>query len=101
MLLLAFQWGGSTYPWSSRTIIGLLIGCGATSVVWIPYEWFIGSEHALLPLRFCRNRSVCGSSGSSFFAMLALFIATYYLPLRMFLFSSLVGDSVIDVYGSY
>jgi hypothetical protein len=78
-------------------IIGLVIGCGATSVVWIVYEWFIGSEYALLPLRFCRNRSVCGSSRSSFFAMLALFMATYYLPLCMFLFSSLAVDSVLDI----
>lgn len=82
MLLLAFQWGGLTYAWDSPMIIGLLVGCGINCVLWIVYEWFIEDEHALLPPRFCHNRSVCGSTGASFF-MLVLFVATYYLPLRM------------------
>ena len=39
------------------------------------------------PSRFCRNLSVCGSSGLAFFSMFILFIATYYLPLCTLFFS--------------
>ena len=84
MLLLAFQWGGSTFAWSSSVIIGLLVGCGVGAIVWVLFEYRVGVRDSVLPLAFLKNRSVVGASIAGFFAMMMLLIATYYLPLRKF-----------------
>lgn len=34
-ILLALQWGGTTLPWKHRTIIGLFIGFGLLSVLFV------------------------------------------------------------------
>lgn len=56
-LLLALQWGGTTYPWKSSKVIGLFIGFGLLAIVFGLLQWKLG-ENATVPLRLLRQRSV-------------------------------------------
>ncbi|OAA78856.1 Major facilitator superfamily domain, general substrate transporter [Akanthomyces lecanii RCEF 1005] len=88
MLLLALTWGGSTLPWSSPTIIGLLCGGFGLLVVfgfWIRHE----NEAALITPSCLRQRSiyvgglvVCLQGGASQ-------AVPFYLPLW---FQAIKGD---------
>jgi hypothetical protein len=51
MLLLALQWGGVQYSWSSSIVIGLFVGAGMGMIVFIPWTLKRG-EDALIPPRF-------------------------------------------------
>ena len=56
-LLLALQWGGTTRPWKSSTIIGLLVGFMLLIIIFIVLEWR-QKEKATIPLRFLKQRSL-------------------------------------------
>ncbi|TGO09987.1 hypothetical protein BTUL_0148g00210 [Botrytis tulipae] len=47
--LLALEWGGTTYPWSSSHIIGLFIGSFFTFLLFLYREYRAGDE-AMIPL---------------------------------------------------
>lgn len=79
MALLALQWGGSTYPWKSATIIGLFLGFGGLCVVFILWQFYKG-EAAMLPMSILLNRTVASSSLTLAFAYGAIFSVIYYLP---------------------
>lgn len=57
MLLLALQWGGSTYPWSNSRIIGLFCGFGGLLIVFIYSQLRLGDK-ATLPPRLFKDRNV-------------------------------------------
>lgn len=74
--VLAMQWGGSEYAWSSSHVIGVFVGFVAIGAAF----FFVQSVVAwpLIPLRVLRNRTVVGScvmALSSF--MCNLFAATF------------------------
>ena len=79
MLLLALQWGGTTYPWNSATVIGLLTGAGVEIFVFLGWQKYRG-ESALIPLKIINQRTVAASFGMSFFISGATFVHSYYLP---------------------
>ncbi|EHK25098.1 uncharacterized protein TRIVIDRAFT_188982 [Trichoderma virens Gv29-8] len=79
MALLALQWGGSTYPWKSATIIGLFLGFGGLCVVFVFWQFYKGEE-AMLPMSILLNRTVAFSSLTLAFAYGAIFSVVYYLP---------------------
>ncbi|KAL7953842.1 major facilitator superfamily domain-containing protein [Trichoderma compactum] len=79
MALLALQWGGSTYPWKSATIIGLFLGFGGLCVVFVIWQVYKGEE-AMLPVSILVNRTVAFSSLTLAFAYGAIFSVVYYLP---------------------
>ena len=56
-LLLALQWGGQTKPWSSSTVVGLLVGSIVLASVFGYLQWR-RQERALIPLRVLRKRSI-------------------------------------------
>lgn len=56
-LLLALQWGGNIYPWSSSRIVGLFIGFGGLMIVFCIFQWRL-KEKATVPPRYLRQRSV-------------------------------------------
>lgn len=56
-LLLALQWGGNIYPWSSSRIVGLFIGFGGLMIVFCILQWRL-KEKATVPPRYLRQRSV-------------------------------------------
>jgi hypothetical protein len=80
MLLLALQWGGTTYPWSSAMIIGLICGSLATFCVFVAWEYRCG-EKAMMPLGLLKRRIVYSSCLASVFQMGGVQMVAYYLPL--------------------
>jgi len=80
MLLLALQWGGTTYPWKSATIIGLFCGFLATLFVFVAWEYRCGDE-AMMPLGLLKRRIVYSSCIVSIGQMGGVQLSAYYLPL--------------------
>jgi hypothetical protein len=80
MFLLAVNWGGSTYPWKSATIIGLLCGSFGTACVFAVWQWHRG-DRAMIPPTIISNRLVLSGCFVSGFQMGALSLLAYYLPL--------------------
>ncbi|KAL9052160.1 MAG: hypothetical protein Q9162_005555 [Coniocarpon cinnabarinum] len=79
-LLLALQWGGSTYPWSNWRIIICFIFFGLLIIAFIGIQIWKG-ELATVPPRVFKQRTVW--SAAWFAAMLggAFFNMIYYLPI--------------------
>ncbi len=80
MLLLALQWGGIKYAWSSATIIGLFCGSAGMLVVFGAWEYRVG-DGAMIPFYMIRQRiiwSSCITMGCFFGSLLSI---TFYLPI--------------------
>ncbi|KFX98668.1 hypothetical protein O988_04252 [Pseudogymnoascus sp. VKM F-3808] len=73
-LLLAVQWGGNEYAWSSGRIIALFVLCGALLIVWTGLQWFLG-ETATVPLRIACQRTVASATCFIFFGSAAFTLA--------------------------
>lgn len=79
-LLLALQYGGNQYAWSSSQVIGLFCGAGATFVVWIVWNHRRG-ENALIPFSVI-GRTVIWASGVNYALVMATAVGTtYFLPI--------------------
>jgi EmrB/QacA subfamily drug resistance transporter len=78
-LILLTTWGGSTYAWGSRTILGLGIVGAALLVVFI--WWERRASEPLLPLSLFRSRVFSVSSAMGFTIGMAMFGAIIFIPL--------------------
>ncbi|KAF2800649.1 MFS general substrate transporter [Melanomma pulvis-pyrius CBS 109.77] len=90
-LCIALQDGGNNIPWSSSRVIGLLVGFGALKILFWITQWRLG-EHALIPVRFLRQRTVAFGSLFLFCDNMSNYIKLYYLP---FYFQAVLGTSAI------
>ncbi|PYH42533.1 MDR family MFS transporter, partial [Aspergillus saccharolyticus JOP 1030-1] len=88
-LLLALQWGGTTYPWANGRIIALFVIFGVLLLCFIALQVRAGDQ-AMLPPRLLRSRNIWGSALFSFCLNSAIFIFVYYLPIW---FQSIKGAS--------
>jgi MFS family permease len=79
-LLLAFEWGGSKYPWNGPVIISLFIGFGLILPFWVYSQIRLG-DNATIPPRLLLQRTVLLPSLFSACASAAYFIVQFYLPL--------------------
>ena len=80
-LLLALQWGGSKYAWGNGRIIGLFIVFGVLILGFIAIQIWKG-EHATVPPRVFKNRTVWSSAWFGAALGAAFFILVYYLRKR-------------------
>jgi hypothetical protein len=81
MLLLALQFGsGETYAWNSSVIIGLLVGAGVTTALFLFWEWKAG-EVAIIPFSMVRKRVVWASCLQYVCLIAAIFVGTQYFPI--------------------
>ena len=80
MLLLALQWGGVEYSWSSAAIIGLFCGSACAFASFFFWESCVG-ETAMMPLSLMRRRVIYSSLLTAFFQYGGMLVLTYYLPL--------------------
>jgi MFS family permease len=78
-LLLALQWGGSTYPWGDSRIITLFVLFGVLAIVFIVFERWKGAD-ATLPIHIVTQRSVAAATWNAFCNGAAFFLLIYYIP---------------------
>ena len=78
MLLLALQWGGSTYAWNSAKIIGLFVGAAAMAILFVASQIYLGDK-GTLPPRLFKNRDVVFAMAFAFFFGAGFFAIIYYL----------------------
>lgn len=97
-LLLALQWGGTTYPWSSPRIIALFVLSGVLLTAFMVLQIYLSTSSsstapsspgsttktpssATLPLHILTNRTVWASSVFAFCLGASSFVLIYYLPI--------------------
>lgn len=79
-LLLALQWGGTTYAWKSGRIVALLTLFGMLLVLFVGVQIWMG-EQATVPPRIAAQRTIAFSSVFSVFLGGAFFLLIYFLPI--------------------
>jgi MFS family permease len=79
-LILALQWGGTTYAWSSPRIIGLLVTFVVLFIAFLLVE-FKFPDTAMAPPRIILNRSVGSSLFFTFMSGAGMMCAMYYLAI--------------------
>ena len=79
-LLLALQWGGTTYDWSNWRIVLLFCVFGVASIVWAVLQRRLG-DRATLPPRIASQRSIW--VGLCHIAVVggATFVIAYFVPI--------------------
>ncbi|KAM7212832.1 MFS multidrug transporter [Rhypophila decipiens] len=90
MFLLGLEYGGREYPWSSATVLGLLIGSLAVFALFVVWEGREG-EKAMIPLAMVRKREVWTSGLVGLLTMAGLMLVPgYFLPI---FFQSVGGET--------
>ena len=79
-LLLALQWGGTTYAWNNGRIIALLILFGVLFIAFVGVQIWMG-EAATVPPRIASQRTIASSSLLSIFLGGVFFLLVYFLPI--------------------
>lgn len=89
MCLMALEWGGKQYPWSNSRIIGLFVGSGVTTVVFLAWEYKMGKD-AMVPFHLLKPRVAY----ASYIVIAMIFgltmIVAYYQPIY---FQAVRGES--------
>ncbi|KAI1844483.1 hypothetical protein JX265_010022 [Neoarthrinium moseri] len=80
MFLLALQFGGNDYPWSSSVIIGLFCGAGVAAIVFILWERRVGDK-AMIPGSIIKHKIAISSALQGMFLLGTVFVASYYFPI--------------------
>ncbi|KAI1296448.1 major facilitator superfamily domain-containing protein [Xylaria venustula] len=79
-LLLALQFGGNQFSWSSSQVIGLFVGSGTTLIIWIFWNWY-KDESALIPFPIIKRPAVYSSGISYAFLLATMFATLYFAPI--------------------
>lgn len=79
-LLLALQWGGSTYAWGEWRIIVLFVVAGVLGIAFILVQVLM-PETASVPVRIIKQRSVLFATLFTFFVAGSMLMLVYYLPI--------------------
>ncbi|KAJ5506982.1 hypothetical protein N7453_005939 [Penicillium expansum] len=79
-LLLALQWGGSTYAWGNWRIILLFVLFGICLIIWVVVEVRTPATATIQP-RVIGNRSVIAAMWFMFCLASTMLMLLYYLPI--------------------
>jgi len=90
-LLLALQWGGTTYPWGSARIIVLFILSAILLSAFVCIQFWQG-DNATVPIRIIKQRNVASGVYFSITSPGSMMIMIYYLPLW---FQAIKGVSAV------
>ncbi|MEZ4630052.1 MAG: MDR family MFS transporter [Deinococcales bacterium] len=80
-LLLALTWGGSSYPWTSSRILGLLTLSLVSLILFLVVESRV--ENPILPLNLFQNKIFSLANLASFIINIAFLGIVMFLPLFM------------------
>ena len=91
LLLLALQWGGTEYPWSSaRVVVLLVLGLLLLIAFGITQSW--AGDDGTVPPRIFGQRSIAAATAVSLAFGSTLLILTFYLPIW---FQAIKGQSAV------
>ncbi|KAF2141776.1 uncharacterized protein K452DRAFT_308840 [Aplosporella prunicola CBS 121167] len=79
-LILALQWGGTTKPWDSADVIGVLVGFGVIIIAFVVFEWWL-DDRALMVPRLLKQKTIMLLSAFQFFNSGLFMLLLYYLPI--------------------
>jgi hypothetical protein len=88
-LILALEWGGTTYAWSNPKVIGLLVTFAALFIIFVVVE-ALNSNKAMIPARVALDRSIASAMIFMFLIAGAMMSVVYYLNIW---FQVVKGDS--------
>lgn len=91
-LLLALQWGGTTYAWNSSRIIGLFCGFAGLLVIFVGTQLWLGNK-GTFPPRVLKNRNVVFALSFAFFFGAGFFALIFYIAIY---FQSIKGSSATE-----
>lgn len=80
-VLVALQWGDSTYAYSNPRMIALLVVFGVTLVAFVASQAWLGNDRATIPPRIGLQRTVWSASLFSFCLSGAFFLLIYFIPI--------------------
>jgi len=80
-LILFTSLGGTTYPWSSPVILGLIVTSLLAAVLFVAAER--RASEPILPLELFRNRNFVVASGVGLIVGISLFGSVTYLPIYL------------------
>lgn len=80
-LLLALQWGGSTYAWGNVRIIVLLVLFVLLIAVFSSLQVYRADDRVTIPTRILANRSIVAGLWCSVFNGATLIIFVLYMPI--------------------
>lgn len=89
-LLLALQWGGTTYAWSNSKVWGCILGFALLMATFTAIQLWKGDLATLPPRILLRQRTVFASAFFSAFLAMALYAHIFYLP---FYFQAVKGTT--------
>lgn len=72
-MLLALQWGGTTYAWSDSKVWGCLLGFGLLIIIFIGIQIKLGERATLPPRILIKQRTVLASACFSTFLSMGLY----------------------------
>jgi hypothetical protein len=91
-LILALQWGGTTYAWSSWRIILLLTLFSVLIVVFAAIQ-IVKGDSGTLPPRILLHRSIAAGAYFTFCIASSMMLLVYYLPIW---FQAVKGTSAFE-----
>ena len=91
-LLLALQWGGSTYPWNNARIIALLVLAVVLLGGFVAVQIW-KKDAATVPPRILKQRSIYAAVIYSFVVGASMITAIYFLPIW---FQAIQGISAVQ-----
>ncbi|GAB7353926.1 hypothetical protein MBLNU459_g4534t1 [Dothideomycetes sp. NU459] len=91
MLLLSLNYGGSTYPWSSPTVICLIVFGAVTFILFLLAEYRI-ARSPIIPFGIFNNWTRLGALIACILHGFMLVISSYFVPLY---FQSILGASAL------
>ncbi|KAF3067454.1 putative HC-toxin efflux carrier TOXA [Daldinia childiae] len=93
-LLLALQWGGSTYPWNDRRIIALFVVFGVLTIVFVAIQTTsITGTARTIPSSLARNRDIWLAASYAMCITGGVYVAVVYLPVW---FQTVRGSSALS-----
>jgi MFS family permease len=79
-LLLALQWGGSTFAWDDSIMIGLYVLFGLLGLAFVAVQ-ILKQDTATIPLRVITQRSVYHGASFTFFLAGSMLMLVYFIPI--------------------
>jgi len=80
MCLIAMEWGGTIYSWTSPIILGLFYGSSVAFALFLVRQHLKG-DAAMIPLGIISQRVVYCGFLTVFFQLGGLYVLAYYTPL--------------------